>query len=236
MSACAEEVGGAIHVAAAPQGLKLNPYYEFVRELDLCNPVGGYGYYQDLSADLGWKVKRLFRRRPEFAPFFPEFDRHPSCTSYRLRDWCRKVFSFGVPTPAAIKRIASFGRITEIGAGSGYWASLLAGAGAQVAAYDDGSWNLSAGWYEVKQGGPVYAKKAADLLLLCWPPYDTPMATEALRNFRGPRLAYCGEGEGGCTGDGAFHDLLASKWEMEDELPSLSWPGLRDRVTIWRRR
>lgn len=35
---------------------------------------------------------------------------------------------------------------------------------------------------------------------------------KSLKYYRGNRFIYVGEGSGGCTGDGKFHDLLEDRW------------------------
>ena len=48
----------------------------------------------------------------------------------------RKFFSWAIPCEEALQTIKKYGPICEVGAGSGYWASLLADRGVDIEAYD----------------------------------------------------------------------------------------------------
>jgi hypothetical protein len=74
-------------------------------------------------------------------------------------------------------------------------------------------------------------------LLLSWPPYDDSFAYEVLEAFPGDTLFYIGEGDGGCTGDDAFFHLLYEDWEEVDYCRDhISWSGIRDHLTMYRRK
>lgn len=74
-------------------------------------------------------------------------------------------------------------------------------------------------------------------LLLCWPPHGTSLAHDALKAFPGDTLFFIGEGDGGCTGDDDFFRLLYEEWEEIDTCPShISWSGIRDYLTLYRRK
>jgi hypothetical protein len=72
-------------------------------------------------------------------------------------------------------------------------------------------------------------------LMLCWPPYDTPMAAMALRRFKGDTVVYIGEGGGGATGDGDFHEML-ERWEEVELVALPQWPGIRDYLYVYSRK
>lgn len=72
-------------------------------------------------------------------------------------------------------------------------------------------------------------------LLLCWPPYDSKMASQCLRAFQGDSVAYVGEHEGGCCADDAFFKALEKGWENVREVDLPQWPGMHDYLSIWRR-
>ncbi len=125
--------------------------------------------------------------------------------------------------------------LVEIGAGNGYWASLVKQAGGEIYCYDDFSWKANyqndsrAGrgecYTEVQQGNFSALDKHPDCtLFLCWPPYDDSMAFDCLSRYQTVRkaagfnsikLIYVGESEGGCNGDGAFWGLLESFREIK---------------------
>lgn len=159
---------------------------------------------------------------------------------YGLREWYTHNFAWAVPTYPALRRIARFShyRIVEIGAGSGLWAFLLTNVmRCKVWAYDSLEWEFSSHYYDVRQGGP---EKAADhpdaTLLLCWPPFESPMAYQAVKAFKGNRIIYIGEGRGGCTGDNKFHRLLEMGWERKGGWGVPQWEGIHDHISFYERK
>ncbi len=158
-------------------------------------------------------------------------------------------FAFAVPTDAAVAALAALSPLVEIGAGRGYWAHLLREAGADVLAFDtyppryadSGWWRPGDGapWTAILRGGPERAGRYPDrTLFLCWPPYGADMAARALRAYDragGQRVAYVGEGEGGCTGDRAYHAALERDWRVVRRVVLPQWGGIHDDLTIYRR-
>lgn len=103
----------------------------------------------------------------------------------------------------------------------------------------------------ISEPGPVYHPitkvKAYDLrylrqereraLLLIWPPYASDMADRVLQAYKGDTVFYVGEGEGGCTGNDAFHQRLGKHWQYEDDDPGfVSWSMINDRLEMYTRR
>ncbi|WP_433713012.1 hypothetical protein ACQP2U_01475 [Nocardia sp. CA-084685] len=169
------------------------------------------------------------------------------------------AYAYAIPSPETIEWLTQFAdgrKVVELGAGRGYWAAQMAEVGVGVDAYDseppDKTENVSfsgaAGqsdvWHSVgdldefavrPSGGPD------DVLFLCWPPgWGNTMASDALVAFEargGDRLVYIGEPKGGKTGDDAFFDGLAARWELKSEDPQfVSWWNLADRAQGWVRR
>lgn len=93
-------------------------------------------------------------------------------------------------------------------------------------------------FHQVLVGGPEEVAKYADhALFLCWPPYDKPLAHDALRAYQGDHLFFCGEGDGGCTGDEAFFRLLEDEWERLEFCDShVSYSGINDELTYYTRK
>ncbi|MBZ9715322.1 class I SAM-dependent methyltransferase [Deinococcus multiflagellatus] len=158
----------------------------------------------------------------------------PFLAATLAREVLVRLYSWAVPDDAALITIAAQGPVVEIGAGNGYWASLLRQRGVTVHAYDRAPWvNLHT---EVLVGE---ARRAADhpeaTLLLCWPPYVLPMAAQALAAYQGDTVVYIGEGQGGCTADDAFHAQLAAQWRLvvEQEIPR--WDGWHDHLWVYQR-
>lgn len=184
-------------------------------------------------------------------PYLDEFKKakvsHRFLTSPIRGELCSK-YSWAIPDKEAIYALAKLSPILELGAGTGYWASLLDEVGAEVLAFDKYPPALSEGnhyhpqgkqWFPVQEGGPEVASKYPDhTLFLCWPPYADPFATEATKAFMaagGKRLVYVGEGNYGCTGDDAFHELLRESWNQEKYVALPTWEGIHDGMMIYRR-
>lgn len=168
-----------------------------------------------------------------------------------------RQYSWAIPSHEAIKWIVDRTKsIVEIGAGRGYWASLLHQAGAEVFAYDTAvskSRMGKNGWhnprsrfapdylsspesesgtlfYPVKRGGPIRVTDHPDsTLMLCWPPHSSRMARQCLKFYQGNRLIYIGEWDG-CCADSKFFQQLEAEWKEVDSCEIPQWPGIRDRI------
>lgn len=171
------------------------------------------------------------------------------------RDRLVRKYAWAIPTDEALDAIARHAPrgVIEIGAGTGYWASLLRGRGVDVVAFDmaplaragtrpsvrNAYHGDALPWTDVEMGtehilmGDLYHERA---LFLCWPPYDDEMAANALRFYRGDTLIYVGEPDGGCTGDEAFHEAVAAGWTEVASVALPQFNGIHDGLTIYERR
>jgi hypothetical protein len=198
-------------------------------------------------------------------PFLEAIERHPellhqdkiglSSHSYRrrqqLRDGLCYRYSYALPTPELLGALASYEPIVEMGAGRGYWASLLRAAGVDVIAYDEwparkgapivGNQYLSPlnthAYTDVLRGGPRDLARHSDrALFLCWPPIGN-MAEDCLKWFDGDTLIYLGTGPDGMDAPDRFFEKLAKRWT-----PEASWvvePSIwdtKEEMTVYRRR
>ncbi|MFI5889974.1 hypothetical protein ACIA5D_07610 [Actinoplanes sp. NPDC051513] len=156
------------------------------------------------------------------------------------------LYSWAIPSPAALGLIGSHGPLVEVGAGTGYWASLLSAAGADVVATDiappgqAGNAYHRAGrtWFPVAPMPAVEAVRAhpGRTLLLCWPPpLDDSAGYAAVRAYRGDTLVLIGGDADGPAGTPRLHRELDLNWTVTEELALPSWPGIPDRVTVWQR-
>lgn len=175
--------------------------------------------------------------------------------AHRLRrDRLAAEYAWAIPTEPVIHRLAELSPICDLGCGTGYWASLLQKAGAEVLAVDaypplggNNSWHRTTA--EILRR-PVSLRHFADVvlgnaamfevprshaLMLCWPPYGDSMASIALTHYRGDRVIYIGESGGGCTGDDAFYDALDAQWREIAFYEIPQWPGLHDAVYVYER-
>lgn len=154
-----------------------------------------------------------------------------------------RKYAWAIPNTDVIKAMVKFSpSYVEIGAGTGYWARLLAEAGATVRAYDNNSWGMSKGvlWYPVERGSSKSAAKHPEsALLLIWPPYKKRMGVDAVAAYLragGEKVVYVGEDRYGCTGDQAMHDLLDAEFERTDYKLIPTWEGVHDFAQFFVRR
>lgn len=158
-------------------------------------------------------------------------------------DICHK-FAWAVPTDEAAQAIKCHTtEITEIGAGTGYWAWFLSQFGITVHAYDNMELNRQhlVHYHPVQIGDELMVDDhPGAALMLCWPPYAEWMAHNALDLYSGNLLIYIGEGRNGCTAESNFFDLLESKWRCIEEITIPQWmdywDGMHDTVQIYRRK
>jgi hypothetical protein len=151
-------------------------------------------------------------------------------------------FAWAIPCEKALLTIEDYAPIIEIGAGSGYWAFLLRQMGVDVVAYDHkpggnrGAWHTHR-WSPVLVGSAGKARLHPDrALFLCWPPYKSSFAYDALCLYQGRTILYVGEGRGGCTADDAFHGELAKNWDEVETVDLPQWPGVHDYLNVWRKK
>jgi len=158
------------------------------------------------------------------------------------------LFSWAIPTVAALDLLSKYAPLVECGAGMGYWSALLRARGVDAVAYDLAPPGPRARntyhrrgrrpWIEVRRSSAVAAaRRHRDrTLLLCWPPYDDDAASyAALRAYRGEVVIHIGERGEGATGSVRFHRELGLNWTLAEELELPHWPRLRDGVMIYRR-
>jgi hypothetical protein len=160
-----------------------------------------------------------------------------------LRSSCVSRFSFAIPNVAAIHTIAKYSPMVEIGAGTGYWAKLLAEANTNIMCFDiaidnNNEYCDNTKWYPVHEGNEyVLTKMHTSInLLLSWPPWKNQMALNCLKLFKGKYVIYIGEDRRGCTGTEEFFEELNIGWENIDYCRIPNWRGIHDAVYIYKRK
>ena len=123
-----------------------------------------------------------------------------------LRNFTTQEYAWAIPSNEALSTILSYGRnIVEIGSGRGYWASLLAAAGGNVTAVDNGQYDFKPVYFPetVNQDGAAYLQENGGAeqatLFVCWEGHSYKPFDDALVAFKGTHLAVVGEDAGGCT-------------------------------------
>lgn len=163
--------------------------------------------------------------------------------SYDARNKCTATYAWAIPNDEAIKTLVEYSPVVEVGAGTGYWASLAAAAGCDILCFDinpPGQGNIyrhETMFHPVQQGGAKISAQYPDrTLFLCWPPYARAMAFVALRNYTGKRFIFVGESDGGCTGNDEFFELLAKDWQEIKTIDIPQWCGIHDAMWVYERK
>ena len=144
-------------------------------------------------------------------------------------------FAWAVPNEEAIACIRKYAtHVIEIGAGSGYWAWLMRQAGIDVTAFDTDPPSFT--WTEVRKGDErELLNHSNSTLLLCWPPWATDMAVNALSLYSGKHVIYIGEWMLG-SAEARFFGLLVSRYEAINSVVIPQWCGRADGLIVFRRR
>jgi hypothetical protein len=143
------------------------------------------------------------------------------------------TFASAIPNDQALDAIAAHGPVVEIGAGTGYWARLLADRGVDVVAYDRHPHACSCGthprwcgrslqeWFPVRLAPAEVAALHPDrTLLIIWPPPNDPMAATGLEAHRlagGRIVARVDDGAYGCSADDTYYQMLEPPACGQDE-------------------
>lgn len=200
----------------------------------------------------------------EFMPTIPANDETARARKEERFALCRK-YSWSVPTEEAIQLLVRLSPLVEVGAGTGYWASLIRAAGGDIIAYDrdppdmqaelqtENSWHWDTGYTftKVERGTLEVLDSHTDrTLLLCWPPFSKQIKPESwaetkahLRECMGYQALRRWRGERVvyigewrcCTAGWAFHDLLDRRWRKMVKLDLPHWPGIWDRLSVHER-
>ncbi|OQR84505.1 hypothetical protein ACHHYP_13300 [Achlya hypogyna] len=173
------------------------------------------------------------------------------------RLWAAQLYSVAIPHPDALKAIAAHAPLVEIGAGLGYWSSLLLKLKADVVPFDkQAKLKWSAGtapadddevietldavvppFTKVYEGGPEVLELSAlkgRTLFLCAPP-QTSLARDALRHYKGRYLVYVGEWYGE-TGDRQFECDVMKSFKLVQRVALPNWTDTAHELTIWDRK
>lgn len=162
-------------------------------------------------------------------------------------------YSWAIPNERAIRTIASFAPILEIGAGKGYWSYLLRKRGVPVRCFDQYP-NKAHSWTLVEKGTPEtifsredIASKKFNTLLLCYPDENSELSSMCLDYFEGDYIIHVGElittgslarypqSPFGRTTSSSFQIDLLSHFHCVACIPLSNYPFCCDYLTIWKR-
>lgn len=169
-------------------------------------------------------------------------------TPNRYHAFCKREkfvrkWAWAVPSKGALDAIAAFvgtDKLLEVGAGSGLWSRLLADRGLKVFATDSKAWAeyTEAEYFHVEPLDAVDAVPEFNpqALMFCWPHFRDSWDEAALAVFKGNKVIYIGEAEGGCTGSPAFHSRLSRDFDLLRIREIPQFQGIHDAVFLYRRR
>jgi len=165
--------------------------------------------------------------------YLKEFRLLQESHSYKGQQWFGQrqklveKYGWAVPNEDVLTYISNaFSRITEIGAGEGYWAKLLAEHDVKTHAFDPESEQT---WYDVqnKRLSQVENYVEDNPVLMVWPPANDSMARDVLEC--GPsHVLYVGEQRGGCTASDEFFDVFTDLYHPVKKIELPSFVGVDD--------
>ncbi len=213
---------------------------------DLCDIIDMFGceYYKSYYAVLALRIKQMI----SFNEYYDLFDCFgiQNCKSLiNCRDVFNQTLSWAVPSSKAIQEICNFAAgelILEVGAGICFWAFLIRKAGNCIIASDNlsshGSTRDNSFIPEmfVMDGVQAVQTHKTNVLFMCWPGFEDPMAVDSLRAFTGDKFIYIGEDRGGCTANDEFFDLLDKDWSKVANIDIPSWFGIYDSLSFYVRK
>lgn len=180
-------------------------------------------------------------------PATPMAATDPDLVRFQIRRAVCERYAWSVPDDATLDWIATWvgsAGIVEVGAGSGYWAHLLADCGVDVVAFDStppGSdrsnrWHPDARtWTAVQQvDATVAASHASRTLLVAWPPLESgAIGLDGYRSAGGQQLIYMGEPERGACGDEVFWSEINSHWQLVEQHLLPQWDLIHDSIHLY---
>jgi hypothetical protein len=166
-----------------------------------------------------------------------------------LKNQLRRHYAYAVPDEKAIRVLVGLSPIVEIGAGLGYWASLIEQEGGSAICYDNcppqwqenGYLSRDTGYHPILSGGPPQAEAHSDrTLFLCWPDdfnQEAGWSDQTLERYLdsgGHTLALVSEGPGNAAGSDRLFELAASRMKKTRTVHHPKFPSLYDRLDIYR--
>lgn len=166
---------------------------------------------------------------------------YPNVLPFICRDEMVKKYSFAILTESMIRKIRHLQPFLEVGCGNGYWAYELRKRQIEIVATDpkikfkwDHDW-IKPDLMRACRALKFYIYKNYTLLI-CWPTLNDEWAYHALKEFKGKRMVYVGEGESGCCAEEKFFNELEKRWYLEKQITIPQWPGIHDVMWILKRK
>lgn len=172
----------------------------------------------------------------------PIFDLMVASIDFEQRKQFVAQYSWAVPSRNAIQKIVEFvksDKILEIGSGFGLWAYLLSLNNVNIVATDNFSSHTDKNKEryfvvdEISNMEAVEKYTDCNALMFVWPPYEEPMAHDALTKFTGTKLIFIGEPEGYSCADDQFFEEIKKNWKLEEHVNIPKWWGMHDALYLY---
>lgn len=148
-------------------------------------------------------------------------------------------FGFAIPCREAVEAVVAGGPVVEIGAGTGYWAALIAQQGGDVVATDScqqtwGSWKHGQYFAVERLAGKTAVRRYRDRNVFCsWPSLQQTWFRQALKAMRvGRTLFYVEES---ATADESARAYLEDFFVEEAHINIPCFSGLHDVLVVYRK-
>ncbi len=136
-------------------------------------------------------------------------------------------YAWAVPRADVIQYCTQFDDLLEIGAGNGYWASLIEENGGDIQATDKSPPEETYTQVEQASWKDCTEEISSRPVLMVWPPYDEGVAAGVARQYP-DHILYVGEGRGGCTGGDEFFEIVGRDYGLVGKLDIPSYAGIHD--------
>jgi len=138
-----------------------------------------------------------------------------------------------IPCAEAVAALSRHGPWVELGAGSGYWTTLLRAAGLDAVATDLKPWAADV---EALDGVTAVRTYAQRDVFCSWPTRGGTWIAEAAAAMAPSRIfAVVADARDGEIALPALYDLLAAEFAIVEKVVLPQWPGARDHLTLYRR-
>ncbi len=158
-----------------------------------------------------------------------------------LRDDLVRIYSWAVPNKKVLLEISNYSPLIEIGAGTGYWAMLLAKLGVDIICFDNkppyqdeiNNNGSKIQYFPINKGSAKILKNYPERnLFLCWIPRLNSLGSECLNYFKAKYIIYIGEWAGGGNATDGFFKKLEKTFDVVKTMSLPQWYGVCDFLTV----
>lgn len=165
--------------------------------------------------------------------YLQEFEELQKKDTFRGQQWFGErerlveEYSWAVPTKDVIQYCSEFDDLLEVGAGNGYWASLIEEMDGDIRATDKSPPDNTYTDIEDLSWQQLIGEIESRSVLMVWPPNNDCVAAGVARHSPN-HILYVGEQRGGCTGEDKFFDIVEEQYGLVGKLDIPSYAGIHD--------